>query len=115
MSYYDEIKADRDGWRELQFHGTRANSCMICGSLPAFDCHEMVRRSAAPRRWGRRANYLAVCRRCHEGPVVNMPLSMQLAHKLLHDPDNFDLAIISEIVGRPVLLRDVVAQLKFIM
>ena len=49
--------------------------------------HEMVRRSASPGKWGSTANLLAVCRQCHSTVVVNMPLSMQLAHKLLHDPD----------------------------
>lgn len=112
MRYYDEIKEDRDAWRSMFCFG----HCMVCDTFnPMLDCHEMVRRSQAPRRWGHRANYLAVCRRCHDGPVVNMPLSMQLAHKLLRDADSFDLAVMSQIAGREILLRDVVAQLKFIM
>lgn len=112
MSYYDEIKDDRDEWRRQFCYGR----CMICDWFGGMlDCHEIVRRSQAARRWGKRANYLAVCRRCHEGSVVNMPLSMQLAHKLLHDPDHFDLYVMEEIVGRHLSLRDVVANLKHIM
>jgi len=90
---------------------------MICGSSvgSALDCHEMVRRSASPGKWGSTANLLAVCRQCHSTVVVNMPLAMQLAHKLLHDPDHFNLTTMSRIAGRKILLRDVVACLKRIM
>jgi len=112
MSYYDEIKDDRNEWRAMFCHGR----CMVCGQHSSvLDCHEMHSRARAPRKWGRRANYLAVCRECHSGVIVNMPLSKQLAYKLLNDPDHFDLYVMSEITGRQVLLRDVVAQLKFIM
>ena len=112
MTYYQEIKDDRDEWRAKFCHGC---SCMVCGKLGMLDCHEIHSRARAPRKWGKRANYLAVCRACHEGPIVNMPLSKQLAYKLLRDPDHFDLYVIEEIVGRHLSLRDVVAHLEFIL
>jgi len=112
MTYYQEIKEDRDAWRQLHCYGP----CMVCGKLSGMlDCHEMHSRARAPRKGGHRANYLAVCRTCHEGVVVNMPLTRQLAHKLLHDADNFDLGAMSRIVGRAILLSEVVSYLKYII
>lgn len=89
---------------------------MVCGvGQVMLDCHEMIRRSQAPRSWGSTANYLGVCRDCHSTVVVNMPLINQLAFKLLRDPEHFDLAKISRIAGREIRLRDVVAAAKLLM
>lgn len=113
--YWKRVKTIRQRW--LREHATTVGRCMICGSHTGYilDCHEMVRRSASPGKWGSTANLLAVCRQCHSTVVVNMPLAMQLAHKLLHDPDHFNLTTMSRIAGRKILLRDVVACLKRIM
>lgn len=72
---------------------------MICGtaSLVTMDVHEMVRRSHAPKSWCRLANFLLVCRRCHDTLLPNMPLEKQLAYKLLCDPDCFSIAEVSRI------------------
>ena len=111
--YWKRVKTIRQRWAE---DSASEGVCMICGSGQlCLDVHEMVRRSQSPGKWGSRANLLAVCRQCHSTVVVNMPLSMQLAHKLLHDPDHFNLTIMSKIAGRKILLRDVVACLKRIM
>ena len=111
--YWKRVKTIRRKWAE-----SKPRACMICGSSSwslQLDCHEMVRRSASPGKWGSTANLLVVCRQCHSTVVVNMPLHMQLSHKLLHDPDHFNLTTMSRIAGRKILLRDVVVCLKNIM
>jgi hypothetical protein len=117
MRYYDQVKDDRNEWI-MQTITDLGNLCMICGRTSHVrpDCHEPVRRSHAPRQWGIRANYLLACRECHDRIVPSMPLSQQLAYKLLHDPDHFDLPEINRIKGgEPVLLRHVIAHLKFML
>ena len=81
------------------------------------DAHEMVRRSAAPRRWGIRANYLDRCRQCHDQlHRDNMPLVVQLAHKLIEDPDNFDLDAINEISGQaPIAMSNVMKYVRILL
>lgn len=110
--YWKRVKTIRQTWAKKQ-----PQRCMICGSagMIQLDVHEMVRRSASPGKWGSPANLLVVCRKCHSTVVVNMPLAMQLAHKLLHDPDHLNLTTMSRIAGHKILLRDVVACLKRIM
>ncbi len=112
-SYYATIKADRDEWKRQRLGESR--TCPICrktSHLPR-DCHEMVRRSHAPRQWGVRSNYLLVCRTCHDTIIPSMPLAKQLAYKLMTDPDHFDLEEVNEIKGgEPVRMRDVVRYLE---
>ena len=115
MTYYQEIKDDRDEWRQRFCHGRPCMVCTVCSNTGTLDCHEIIRKSAAPRQWGHRSNYLAVCRRCHDNVITCMSLSQQLAYKLLRDPDHFSLSDISRIAGREISLRDVVARLEFIL
>jgi hypothetical protein len=112
MSYWKRVKTIRQRWASKQ-----PQRCMICGAsgMVQLDVHEAVRRSASPGKWGSPANLLLVCRRCHDTTVVNMPLSVQLSFKLLNDPDHFNLATMSKIAGRKILLRDVVAAAKRLM
>lgn len=113
--YWSRVKTIRCKWAESQ-----PQRCMICGKggifiVPPLDIHEMVRRSFSPGKWGSPANLLLVCRQCHSTVVANMPLSMQLAHKLLHDPDHFNMTTMSKIAGRKLRLRDVIECFKRIV
>lgn len=73
------------------------NRCMGCGrtqwagAIHPLECHEIERRSHAPGRWAALCNLLMLCHGCHAGPFATMGHAKQLAHKLLWDPDHFDL------------------------
>ncbi len=97
MSYARKATKARAAWRQLiesQYAGRLR--CMGCGQL---DCqrglplaqHEIERRSQAPLRWAADCNYLLLGERCHAGPFDTMPHARQLAHKLVCDPDHYDL------------------------
>lgn len=98
--------------------GMRCWRCSLIGRNfgGPLDCHEMVRRSRAPKLWAHPANYLLVCRECHCTVFVNMPLTNQLIFKLLVDPDGFDTDIINIIAGRnpgnAITLASVIRALK---
>jgi len=91
MNYYDEVKEEREAWR-----ASMPGNCMYCGTLecnawPGLDVHEIERKSHAPKSWGNTANYLKICRSCHDGPFATMDHSRQLAIKLIKDFEHFDL------------------------
>ena len=76
-------------------------ACLTVTSQSDLHCHEMVRRSTAPKSWGVRANYLLLCAQCHEGfHRGNIQLATQLAIKLIEDPKHFNLRTINKISCR---------------
>lgn len=88
-AYLKENADKKQEWRLSQ-----PQFCMLCGKkadwLP-LSVHEIERRGHAPTRWGEVCNYLLICCRCHEGPFATMKHSVQLAIKLIRDPENYDL------------------------
>jgi hypothetical protein len=89
--YYRLIRRDRDEWKN-----SMPQVCCGCGrAIPRklLQIHEIERRSQAQRTWGHRSNYLLLCAGCHAGDFDSMPHADQLARKLLHDPEHFDLNV----------------------
>lgn len=93
-AYARKVEPDRRAWRDAVPY-----RCMLCGASPRLvshiqplEVHEIERRSAAPRRWGHRSNYLIACRCCHVDVLATMEHAQQLAIKLVCDPTHFDLA-----------------------
>jgi hypothetical protein len=81
-------KEDRLDWRESQ-----KPVCWICGSTRGLQVHHIEYRSAAPRRYDVPWNLFLTCLKCHatihgEGWVKPRVLAM----KMIHDPENYDLA-----------------------
>jgi len=115
--YEESIREGRREWIQRKFVAANGR-CMICRRPQQacignrLDCHEMVSRARAPGRWWHPANALLLCRDCHDA----LPsLVQQLAWKLLHDPDDFDLNAVNQIKGGdPVRLASVVAMLRII-
>lgn len=97
--YYESVRPSREAWKKSVPHG-----CMWCGDGSQFlEIHEMVRRSSAPRSWGRECNYLLLggglgCG-CHE-KVDSMSLTQQLAVKFLRDLPHYHLEGVMEISPR---------------
>lgn len=92
-AYARSVEPDRREWRNAM-----AYRCMLCSASPRLvshtqplEVHEIERRSAAPKRWGSRSNYLLLCNICHTGPIATMEHAQQLAIKLVCDPMHFDL------------------------
>lgn len=88
-AYEASIAEDRYLWRLEQ-----KKVCMICGQKGDFrglQVHEITRRSHAKQKWWHRCNALLVCGDCHEGDLASMPAARQLAYKLKHDKENYDL------------------------
>lgn len=113
-AYYGKVRRTRDRWRH-KLMLERDGRCMVCDKKhESLDCHEMLPRGRFPRTWGSTANYLLVCRACHSR-IQTAPISEQLLRKWLCDPDHFNLATMSKIAGRKILLRDVVAAAKRLM
>ena len=87
------IAAARQLWRL-----SRDPFCMGCGKPGAMEghwrlqVHEIERRSHARNRWGIEANYLLLHPECHADAFASMSHTEQLAHKLICDPECFDLA-----------------------
>jgi 5-methylcytosine-specific restriction endonuclease McrA len=100
----------RNRWRDEQ--PSRCMNCKASGMV-TLDVHEIVRRSRAPMSWCCQANFLLVCRQCHDLRFPNMPVVNQLVIKLLKDPDCFDLEVINDLIqGEPIKLRDVIKYLR---
>lgn len=74
-----------------------------CGDLHV---HEIIRRSRLPRSWAHPANYLLLGNRCHDD-LQNAPHVVQLAYKMVRDPDNFDLSWINEHTSPAITLRQI--------
>ena len=92
---------------------------MKCRSVvhqSSLDCHEMVRKSAAPTSWGKTCNYLLLCRACHESiHRHNTHLARQLAIKLMEDPRYFNLQQINKISGqRAIQLPEVIRYVRLL-
>lgn len=83
-------------WKESIF----PQQCWICGFSPwmrpgLLQVHHIERRSHATVRQDHACNYFLTCNRgCHEtklNTIGNTSHAMQLAYKLKHDPEHFDL------------------------
>ena len=87
--YFNSIKPIRDAWiKEFCINSL----CMGCRCYKKrLDCHEIERRSSAPKRFGDPCNYLALCRNCHSFEFASMSHSRQLAFKKLFDLKNYNL------------------------
>ena len=101
LSYYLQVKPDRDAWKADQ-----PSRCWWCDvaeweSAGPLQVHEIERKSQAPGRWGKRCNYCLLCAECHESPFGSMPHARQLALKYLHDPLHFSLEEWLSIKPRP--------------
>jgi hypothetical protein len=113
MNYKNEVKVERNEWK-----ASMPEKCMWCETkLPyiKLEIHEIERRSQAPKRWGSVANYLLLCRECHQGEFDAMPHMRQLAVKLLVDPNNFCLEEWINIKPRVpsyVTMADVIQELR---
>ena len=72
--------------------------CWICGFNQAtsqecrwLEVHHIDRKSHSTVRADHPANYFLACNVDHAEALANMPHAKQLAYKLKHDPDYFDL------------------------
>lgn len=93
-NYYNSIKAERKKWKLSQ----PEQCCWCLAKVPyeRLEVHEIDRRSQLPNKWWplSGSNGLLLCHDCHHGVFDNrekMPHAKQLAIKLLHDSNRFDL------------------------
>ena len=82
---------DRREWADEANRRMRGR-CMGCGRKPQrqLHVHEIERRAHSPR-WAARCNYLLLCQECHAFSFDCMGHSRQLAHKMICDPEHYDL------------------------
>lgn len=101
-------KREREQW-SLNF-----DVCWICRDYlpPLFDIHEIASRAQAPNKWADVRNYLKTCRRCHDEVLSWLDESVQLAHKKIFDPDNYDRQFINEIRGHA---PDAIAEFEVVL
>lgn len=81
--------------------------CENCGRKQATDIHELF--SAGRRHVARqhRSCILHLCRTCHE-KLQHAPKALQLAIKLVSDPQGFDLLEFNRLYpGMPVSMKDI--------
>ena len=79
------------------------NQCWVCGApawVEALDCHEIASRAQAPGKWACVENYFATCRQCHEDVLSWLPEAVQLAFKLVNDPDNYNRVLVNRLRSR---------------
>jgi len=105
MKYAKIIEPGRRAWRERQIQ-----RCMIChcAGHVTLDVHEMLTRGRFPTEWGFDANYLLLCRLCHDRVHrENWTYLTQLVVKLDNDPESFDLDLFNAVKrGEPITLED---------
>lgn len=93
--------------------------CVVCWQFVASQVHEITRGTAGrPLSIGESATWLALCTFCNTSRLCDYskwPIERQLAVKLRHDPERFDLEVIWRIRGRApssITLKDVVQYLE---
>lgn len=84
--------------------------CMVCGKSPA-DAHEISSGTAGrPLSIDKPETWLAACYSCNCFKLTDKkeyPVARQLAIKLIHDPENFDLEVFNGCYAGTVNLGDV--------
>lgn len=105
--YYRSIQQEREAW------ASQFTRCWLCGrgeSWLPLQTHEILSRAQAPNCWGFAPNYFRTCDSCHRDVITFASKELQLAVKLAHDPAQFSLVemreVVSRINGRPTRLVD---------
>ena len=86
-----DLKARREQWRASQPQRCWDKECRGGALWLGLQVHEIERKSQAPKRWCHECNFALLCAECHGGRWATMPHAKQLAYKLVHDPEHFDL------------------------
>ena len=87
-------------WTPIRLEFVAAGPCCICGGT-AHDCHEIIGGTAhRMRAFVERCCWLRTCRTCHD-ELQGMSKPLQLALKLISDPEGFDRGRLLDVWGRP--------------
>ena len=77
-------------------------TCWACGGF-VTGIHHMAKGSHRPLAIEKKFCWFAACWYCNSGQLEDYsiwPLARQLAHKRLHDPENYDRPAFNELRGR---------------
>lgn len=85
-------------WTPVRSHWLADGPCCTCGGTPD-DVHEIIAGGNRRVAFVEICCWLRTCRLCHK-ELQNMPKALQLAYKLLSDPENYDRERVLELWRR---------------